>query len=486
MRETLRQLETKRRGVLALKERLRWIIKPSIRMLPPELLSRVFYECWRDGYALRKRGTRSLSEQPNCRTTLTLSQVSAQWRALISQQPLLWSHIRIEIQRDDTSKFAESILEFTKFCLEKSGTTLLIIHFHIPVQGSDKYDQTLHKPILAELFKHCQRWRGAVVNVHDEDVISFPDELPNLRMLVLRRASSSVQSPITLRPVRTPRLHTLNISRMGGLLSSFQDVRALETLSTGESDSDIILGVLKRSPALRKVTLIPDMWISDPDTTEDPIILRLESLDICHSMDCILPWLTLPCLRSLRIHHKDEYHLFNSRKLLDFLRRSQPPLDFLELSGVELEPRQLTLIFHLLPSISVLHYNDNRPFTFHGQRYISPHATKDFIEMITSSATSPSDGVLLPNLTHLSLSLTSAGDSRSSWHGSGMVPPSFFGEGSIIVDMVESRLAGLGGERKLQRFKIECYESLLGREARDRLERLKSQGLDIDIQHRSY
>ncbi|KAK7049400.1 hypothetical protein VNI00_006001 [Paramarasmius palmivorus] len=463
-RETLKRLEENRARLWTLKERLRWIMKPSIRRLPPELLTRIFYTCWGDGYTLRKPQLDDYEafERPNCRTTLTLSHVSAQWRAIAFHESRLWTCIKVRLHADDDSTLAQSIHNFTKFCLEKSKGRPLHIYFYAPSifdSGTSIYHPCLHRPILAELFKYCGRWRSAVLRLHGTDHIDFPKELPLLESLIIRRATSEALS-FPARVVYTPRLRILETERMAEGLSGFQDVHTLKTFSTDDRNIEAILSVLQRSPNLKQVTIKPCAPMLHHHINPIPtVVSNCESLTIGNfqGSSFILQYLTLPSLKYLKISGDASSYHMNVPELCEFFRRSQPPLDTLEISGIALFPSELTRALDLLPSITKLHLLDMSTTNLVFGR--------DFIrDMTIPSIASFSAVGILPNLKMLSL---------TAWSSSL--------DGQMVVEMVRSRVVGLS-RNQLRRFEIKCRRSVLDRRGREQLTRLADEGLSIDIQ----
>ncbi|ESK93819.1 hypothetical protein Moror_13069 [Moniliophthora roreri MCA 2997] len=469
MDDAMLQLEERRTRLWKLKERLRWISRPSIRRLPPELLIRIFYTCWRDGYPLREPSQLDeyeRFEQPNCRTPLVLSHVSAQWRALAFQESKLWSCIGVRFHVNDEPIVAQRIYDLTKFCLEKSKARPLHIFFYAPSlfdQGARvPYDPTLHRPVLAELYRHYERWGSGVLRLHGEDP-HLPNEFPALEFLIVHRATMSA-GLTAAQPLYATRLRILETARMDArLLSGYQHMHALERFSTDEPSIDLILGILQCSPKLREVKLNPRTLMTyqhrlAADTNPIPALIpHLESLDVSHFhyASAILPYLTLPSLTSFKASGEALSYHVNAPEFVEFLRRSRPPLDSLDINGVALFPGELTRSLSLVPSITKLHVVD--------MSMMNLIIGRDFLQEMTISS-SASGVVLLPNLLDLSLSAQSCSL-----------------DGAILVDMVRSRVFGFGGAR-LRNFTMKCREPALDREIRNELLELVGENLGVDVQ----
>ncbi|KAK7031139.1 hypothetical protein VNI00_013747 [Paramarasmius palmivorus] len=363
LRDALGRLEKQREILWSLKERLRGLVRPFIQRLPPEILLNIFSLCEGQGPS-------------QCHTSLALSHVCARWRSLIFSESSLWTDIVMNVGPHDNH---DAVLAFTRLCLEKSKRKSLYVDL-------DTSNNSGYKgyPYYREVFQSSTRWKHATLRLHPQDLedLELAASMPYLEVLQIQGDTQPYSDFFdtdddldtnriqTHSKIFTPRLRELStMGKVDGSLFLQLDTSSLVLFSTEESDMDIILDVLGKSPKLEEV----DLWsptyrlglFHDPGSRL--ITSNIRSLEMqcgCSSVH-LFKRLHLPSLTYLKLFGDWEFNesdsemdIDNSSSVVELLRRSRPPLEMLQLQSLSFSSDELEMIMEACPSITRFHLTD--------------------------------------------------------------------------------------------------------------------------------
>ncbi|ESK85719.1 hypothetical protein Moror_2493 [Moniliophthora roreri MCA 2997] len=454
LRDVVRQIEERRECLLEIAYRLNGMVKATIRRLPSELLLRIFFMA-------RDEGNEGRS---TCRVPLTLSHVCGRWRALIHSEPGLWCIIDAKVYIEDDEVSANRLLEFTKFCLEKSQSRPLNVTLTTPEDLYDSKDELefeykdLHAKVLNELLANSCRWKVANFVLRPYDGERFADhvmEFPVLERLDMcfQQDEGGPYDAITS-TCSAPRLSHLRLRGVGRNFLKLINLDALTELTMEDYRIEGLLHILLHSPSLSDVTLKGSMYLvhqeSNLHVTSQIKSLHAELQDGNHD---VFEHLSLPSLTKLWV--RCNWYHGPPLQLHRLISRSRPPLTHLHLSNVPLPYVMDTLA--MLPTIT--------HFTL--KRARETGIMDSFLRRMTVRPES-TDSVLLPNLLNLGL------------HFNLQMKK---GQIQNILNMVESRCRVTpGGNRQRLVFLrvtfLGQYESEM-RLVRQRMDVLRDNGLDV-------
>ncbi|KAI3599107.1 hypothetical protein WG66_004063 [Moniliophthora roreri] len=458
LRSVLAQLDRRRAALCVLKKRVEGISRSLIRTLPPELLLRIFLMC--ESPTAKPLGHHAA--QPSCHIILILSHVCARWRSLALSEPTLWTNIRVHFTACRERADAQRVLAFTEFCLEKSQTQPLCIDFNTltlsprPLLGVDDH-------ALAEIVKHGSRWKHATLKLPHR-TIRFPSTMPLLESLTIIGDSTYTSRDIEVSadPVSTPRLRSLQDAVLHNRIFWRLDTRALVRLSTHEHRIHAILEILTRLPGLQELLLCSPIRHGRNDPIPPKVTSHLRVLEIqiiTGWCDIFFDSVTLPSLMCLRILKMWTHLIPFPQALVQFLRQSQPPVAELCIRNTRMSSQHLILIIDLLPSV----------FTFDFDLDVLDEGVinETLIQKLTISTNPNANSVtLLPNLTNLIL----------------RPKPNFSAfDADQLCEMVRSRRVATIGVKQLESFTLYSRPQDLDDRVRKGLEKLRDNGLVVDI-----
>ncbi|KAJ7657208.1 hypothetical protein DFH06DRAFT_459200 [Mycena polygramma] len=312
---------------LALKERYERFrcLEAPIRLLPSELLLRIFKSCEQDTTesdpesrepVVSDSSTAEALAELARKPLLTVSQVCTRWHDIVLGTPTLWNTIELdsvfELWFDKrAAKTARSLLQLI---LDRSGSAPLTF-------GVTVMDRMHCKGILKMLAQHCERWRKVSIYCRSSDLRSLRSikgRLPLLEMLELEihDPPPRPEEPFSVDLFElAPRLQSINV---GGRIPPSIGAVHLDKLDAfgclGQNARQVAcaLPFMARMPEGRefRLELYVDDWMNGnnsdlPATTSD--IANL-SMDICDcferedstsALDSVFASLTLPHLRTL-------------------------------------------------------------------------------------------------------------------------------------------------------------------------------------------
>ncbi|KAI3604620.1 hypothetical protein WG66_008133 [Moniliophthora roreri] len=465
LRDVVRQMEERRRRLMEIAFRLNGMVKTTIRRLPPELLSRIFLMA-RD---------QSYEDSSACQVPLTLSHVCSRWRSLVHSEPRLWCIIDaiFHVKEDEAS--ADRLLEFTKFCLQKSkpepiSVTLLPDHSMFdpgtgePITG---YRHDLYRKMLTVLLEHRCRWKEAELwlYLHDEELFEVDMDFPILEGLIMGlQAEQDRENCIAA--ISAPRLSRMHLYGMDYRYFQMVNLDALTRLMMEGYSTDSFLRILQHSPNLSDVTLegfrapLTHHQHLELSSTSQVKSLRVQSPSVGGD---IFQGLYLPSISTLEVEdppglpthgHHDRPHL------CQFISRSRPPITHLVLSTVTLPHEEVVGTLTLLPTITHLRLEA-------GFGTWDMETMKGFLRRMTVGRDS-TDDILLPNLMDLCLHFETQFEDRTP----------------IVLDMVESRCGrAMLGLQKLAVLRLTLWnENEAMRElVWKRVDVLRGHGLDVQV-----
>ncbi|KAK7043110.1 hypothetical protein VNI00_008464 [Paramarasmius palmivorus] len=446
--------------------KIKGMIKPSIRRLPPEILLHVFSNA---------------GEQSKTRTILTLGQVCSHWRILVHSTPQLWSEITVEFRVSDNAKSTQRILRWTKFLLKKAQSSHLDIHLTVPeypweryIDEEDEeqdrdYDTETHLPVVTELVRHSAKWKTVDLTVMRDEVFSLPQDLPHLTTLsVLRHLVLDdpdpdwIADPGPPSPLFAPHLSDLSLTGVGVRLVEPVDLNSLTNLTLEVYYMDTLLGILRHAPNLVELHVHGNaIALAHNDLV---VTSRVRTFEAGHlsSVPGLFRHLTLPCLSSLHVSETmNELALVvdHEDQLAHFISRSRPPLAELCLRvSNSLSQEGLDQVLAVVPTTTSLTIGDPR---FPREPYL---VTDDLLRRLTITSDS---STILPNVTSLRLHF-------------GTPPTS-----SCIRDMVRSRLQRPANQqlKKLRLVFEYCPYRKLGRVLQECMDELRKEDLDFDVEY---
>ncbi|KAI3604370.1 hypothetical protein WG66_008129 [Moniliophthora roreri] len=466
--EIVRQLEERRECLVEVANRLNGMVKTTIRQLPPELLSRIFFMA-------RDEGNKGWL---TCRVPLTLNHVCSRWRALVHSEPGLWCIIDVKFRVEDDQDSADRLLEFTKFCLEKSQPKPINVTIKTPEDLYDSDDDSevddhyLYWAVWTVLLANCSRWKVADLVLRYDDQMAFAElaegrmDFPILESLNMcfRDGVGSIETIISV-----PRVSHMCLVRTEDGCIKPVNLDGLTQLTMEDYHIDDLLCALQDSPNLSNVEL-KGFTARHRQSFNLPVTSQMKSLQVeLHSNGGdIFEQLTLPSVTMLEVTDPPRGRFWTPHRdnpqLCQFVSRSRPPITHLLLSTVTLPHEEIMGTLALLPTITHLGLED-------GFRKWAPVIMKEFLRHMTIGRDF-TDSILLPNLTDLRLHFGTQFENRT---------PS-------VLDMVESRCYGAvhGLRQKLVVLRLtlwgesEASEILVG----NRIDVFRKDGLDVEVEFR--
>ncbi|ESK85708.1 hypothetical protein Moror_9891 [Moniliophthora roreri MCA 2997] len=463
LRDVVRRMEERRRRLVEIAFRLDGMVKTTIRRLPLELLTRIFFMA-------RDEGNEGWS---TCRVPLTLSHVCSRWRALVHSQPALWCIIDAKFRVDDVESFACRILEFTKFCLERSQPKPINVTLTTPedVYGPEDelqlaYKRHLHKEVLVVLLASCSRWKVADLLLWSQDAMHFTShkmDFPILEELKMCFQDEAREFRSQEAIISAPRLSQMHLGGMEYGCLRPMNLDGLTQLTMEDYHIDDLLYILQHSPNLSDLKLT-GFIDRNRQSFYLPVTSRMKSLrvELLSNGGDIFEQLCLPLLTMLEV--MDSPREWNEHldvpQLCQFISRSRPAITHLRLSTITLSPEEVMSTLALLPTITHLRLEA-------GFGTWDTETMKRFLCRMTVERDS-TDSILLPNLMLLCLHIETQ----------------FEGRMPFVLAMVESRCGGavLGLQKLAVLYLIFRKESeASGDSAWKRIGVLREHGLDVQV-----
>ncbi|ESK82426.1 hypothetical protein Moror_12150 [Moniliophthora roreri MCA 2997] len=458
LRDVVRQMEERRRRLMEIAFRLNGLVKTTIRRLPPELLSHIFFMARDEGH----------EDSLACQVPLTLSHVCSRWRALVHSEPGLWCTVNASFCDEDDQLSADRLLEFTKFCLEKSQSMPINVtlttpeHSYDPGSGSQSDQGKLHAEVLNELLANSYRWRVANLLLHPDDEERLIDH--HMDFPILERLDMCFQLQVwnPCNPI-TPTFSAPRLSRMDLRNVDYGCFRLinLDALTEITMESCHIIGFLHILQHARNLCSVKLMGKWCPcDHVPNPFVTSsVQSLELALDPQIehhIFQLLTLPSLTILQVRLLSHQWQFRQ-----FILRSRPPLTHLLLSTTIISHVGVMDTFALLPTIT--HLKLEQEFLVWDKEDV-----ESFLRGMTVGPES-TDNVLLPDLTDLdlrfrALELVQVGD---------------------IMAMLESRcLVAHGLRQRLAVLRLVLWNTSEAEEklVQQRINVLRDNGLDVQVE----
>ena len=323
------------------------------RLLPPELLAKIFEHASEMGWA---------------RAPIVVSQVCSTWRAAAHSHPSVWSRITVNLDTRDPVRWTTHSLQMAR----KAPLHVTIVHtvptatleqvITLLLEHSEQWESLtldLHiaatRRVLAACTAHFTRLRSIHISLSAAgggveeagDTASFANafrDAPNL-------ASATVVGSILPRELPL-RLTSLSIEYNGN-----------GPFGPGIETSRSITEALRSLPDLETLKLrlgeINTALLAPPDIIELPKLRTLTYEDIQIGDFQILKYLTAPSLTRLHACVQiDEEEYDSPTCLIPFLENS-PNLEMLELDGVDIWPAQWHSTLLMLPNLRELHLHDS-------------------------------------------------------------------------------------------------------------------------------
>jgi len=291
---------------------------------------------------------------------MTFSLVCRSWRALVAEQPSLWSRFDVDIHI--IRPVDRKLLRLVQSWLRNSSPSLLEFRCKIVVEVSSRDD--VLEELMSQLLSHSHRWRHVGLKLHYtflEDFlpgISLPSS-PSLTFLGIRCATGYTESPnkriaVSLDLYRSPHLRTLVVESGVKLRLIGRQPLHIGSLSQLNISVDAsVLGdfqrVLSASTNLIVLEVATVGYGADPTDTHslEPSIL-LPNLTALHLEDTnrnllveLLEWIICPKLELLRASNAARNSILERNSLGkirlaittdllqafdNFIQRSRPPL----------------------------------------------------------------------------------------------------------------------------------------------------------------
>ncbi|KAK7031133.1 hypothetical protein VNI00_013741 [Paramarasmius palmivorus] len=460
-------------ALVFLKDRVRGMTKPSIRILPDELLLWIFHMCIESPV---EDDSRPHSQPGGTSVTIILSRVCSRWRALTLSEPSLWTTIQTDFQGSSLvgiEAIEERTYALIKCCVARSENKPLHIHFDISRLGHGDLASGLHRRTLAEIIKHAYRWKDAFVQLEGGDIIDLPHSLPVLESLRIRRSHIGRPPPVVSGShiIDTPRLRELEIhvSDVENHILSRLNTRHLIRLTLTQYHFSALPQILGSIPSLVEVKLQKCRLLPTYTSLTSQIITShirtLHMNHFCGSTEYLFRSLTLPSLTSLHIAAYDATGGVGRDRsvLIEFLRRSRPPLTELVLQSIPFPPEDLAVVLGLFPSITKLGLGNHSYGSENEDAAVANEALFARLKVNLSTPPHNPEDLFLPNLSSLALNTV---DRPVAW--------------SALYEMAQSRCQSDGAGR-LHSLQVMCQKERVDEGYHERLSELDEMGLEYNL-----
>ncbi|KAH8114779.1 hypothetical protein DFH11DRAFT_187741 [Phellopilus nigrolimitatus] len=323
----------------------------TIQHLPPEVLREIFLACLK-----REFNRLSIRQAPS-----NVSQTCRYWRNVALSTGKLWSFLYYSEEDIPLRVFVVVLNAW----LRRSGSSPLHYSIRMPVSRDnlDEKEQIVFEQIVTAMFQHQNRWRNIDLSCYgikpSEGYCAKATSMPQIECLRLHFPGDYVDEAFKLDLSSALDIRELSLRR--AYISKPISIHLTNLKSCGIyhdampedfSLADACLEVLHAAPNLEafEVEVIQSDSPSTWPTTPRMLLRHLLEMYMIESPDItlILSNLTAPALTSLVI---DSEHDDAGPVLLDFIRRSQPPLTHLNVANGFTSEEYLLEALQLLPTL---------------------------------------------------------------------------------------------------------------------------------------
>lgn len=334
-------------------EHCRAVITP-VRMLPNEILTRIFFETLPSPLHLNFKGLKLMQDQP-----WKAAQVCSRWRSAAMETPSLWSFVALVVGRScnisayptsspDQARPSHTLLPLLRECLLRSRNSSL--HINLDIRFGTTGRRSLD--VIEQVVAVCERWQDVTINMREPNFCyrflgNIRGRLPRLRRLDWRISSPGSVDAFAEAP--NLRSVTLNNTFNGMLpLSQITNLRLTRSVIGGVPG---LISVLQQCTELLELRVDPEMTFSQ--SSEHLIHPGLVYLQ-CRAE--LLPAITAPALKFL---HATCISILKSKDpqithITSFLKRSRCSLEKFGLSFRRNEAEEILSALELLPTLTHL------------------------------------------------------------------------------------------------------------------------------------
>ncbi|KAH8119512.1 hypothetical protein DFH11DRAFT_450891 [Phellopilus nigrolimitatus] len=327
---------------------------PIAQRLPPEVVREIFLACL----------SRNYHRLSSCEVPWNVSQTCRYWRDVALTTSRLWAFLHYDSSNDMSLPAFEVVLNTW---LLRSGSSLLHYTVNISVENCLGESNHAAERIITTMLQHQSRWRDLTLLCDglcpSEEFSMEMSSMPQIERLALCFAVTFILEDFTLDLASAPNIKNL-ILECTEVFEPLPEQLQLTNLRSCSLNfpappednyfADACLQLLHAAPNIEEFrvefenaeTCFP--WFS---TSINLPLLR--GLYMANSIDVtfILGKLTAPALISLSISSELED---SGPVLLDFIKRSQPPLTVVRVCEGFTEEEYLLEALRLLPSLEEL------------------------------------------------------------------------------------------------------------------------------------
>lgn len=392
----------------------------SIRRIPVEIWSDIFYSCCEDEANALESGEATMLTSVIPLTAMQLSHVCSRWRQIFTSTPKLWSIIALNLE-----SFMSANGKLLEHCLKIHLQHSQEAPLHLRLIGPDDWEEDetetrqrrkALRSILDLLMQSSNRWKSLTLELSAtwwlNPIGGFASGLPVLESLVLdlenwnyRHDGSRNLTPLLQ---AAPLLRHMSIT--GDCLHiqpspNFQP--KLSSLTITDINTSVIGKLLQACPNATHVTLdgrglcFNYRKVSPMEANPHHLIIILGT-NFPDGED-ILDALTLPSLTTLRVKAESDHPSeFATKSFTQLISRSNCPLRNLAFFDLKFKGTDLLHILRSVPQLRTLVLRS-------GSKEIRL-VSDMFLREMTTMVASPEDGStvpqpLLPRLAELELSL---------------------------------------------------------------------------------
>ncbi|EKM59613.1 uncharacterized protein PHACADRAFT_181604 [Phanerochaete carnosa HHB-10118-sp] len=330
------------------------------RRIPEELLVKIFELCVADGWT---------------RAPIVVSHVCSAWRRAATALRV-WSHIYLDADSVDA-------LGRTRFWLQRAGNMPL----HITILASWHTPHTQLVDAVSILSRHASQWVSLKLSIDSLAITlfalsNFTQPMPNLREVDIQvqlHEGGDIDDQFTLADAFNmevaPALSEVRFN-CNILPARLKIPAQVSSLTIDITDSPVshplsnlaLVDLLEGLPQLGRLTvqlpLVYEAQMLDEDPERIVDLMRLSSLTLYGPTDLngLLAHLLAPSLKGLYLRSLEDKGYRQESigpTLLQFLHRSQPPLELLELHDIDLSPDTFQACFWASPDLRVLRLHES-------------------------------------------------------------------------------------------------------------------------------
>ena len=331
---------------------------------------------------------------------LRISHTNQALRRFALSTPCLWSTLYIYTYHNKINRGDDGLLNFLRLWIERSGDSPL----NYKIITSNWVQPVIDDDILKLFFREKRRWKSVKLEFRENAPhLSFePTDMPCLQSLELVSLRDYVPIEKIIHLSKSTQLGRLYLNQV----DSAQWRTIMKTIHTQQL-TELRLGLATRGLAVVDPYLLKSLGMFtnlkrlkfdlyrmsefdfDPVWSGPPVLLpNLTMLVLAEECGKLTQYLTTPSLISLSIIPSED----EGSWIVNYLRRSRPPLEIMHLEINYLEMDDLELIFQEVP--------DLKTFSFiHGKHYDESEGLYDIWSLFYVD--DPSTDILVPKLTDL-------------------------------------------------------------------------------------